>query len=54
MNNQDDVTMKKTKVSVLCYAYLVLVMGVLNNSTIHGYLNGIKTYNYGMLSKQNM
>ena len=40
----------QTKVSVLCNTYLVLVIGVLKNSTIPGYLIGIKTYNHVMLS----
>ena len=37
-------------VSVLCKSYLVLVLGVLNNSPIPGYLTWIKPYNHVMLS----
>ena len=39
-----------TKVSVLCASYLVLVMGLLNNFPIPGYLTWIKTYSHVMLS----
>ena len=35
---------------MLCDAYLVLVLGVLNNSTIPGYLTWIKPYNHIILS----
>ena len=34
---------------MLCNAYLVLVLGVLNNSSIPGYLTWIKPYNHVML-----
>ena len=37
---------------MLCDTYLVLVLGVLNNSPIPGYLTGIKTYNHVKLSNQ--
>ena len=39
-------------VSVLCGAYLVLVMGVLNNYPIPGYLTCIRPYKHVMLSNQ--
>ena len=38
------------KFSVLFDAYLVLVLGVLNNSSNPGYLTWIKPYNHVMLS----
>ena len=37
---------------MLCGAYLVLVLGVLNNSPNTGYLTWIKTFNHVMLLKQ--
>ena len=59
-NNQDKVKMKHfyhikcdynlDKVSVLCNAYLVLVIGVLNNSPNPGYPNWIKPSNHVILS----
>ena len=36
---------------MLCNAYFVIVMGVLNNSPIPGYLTWIKPYNHVILSK---
>ena len=38
------------KVSVLCNAYLVIVLDVLKKSLIPGYLTWIKPYNHVMLS----
>ena len=35
---------------MICDAYLVLVLGVLNNSPNPGYLTWIKPYNHAMLS----
>ena len=35
---------------MICDAYLVLVLGVLNNSPINGDLTWIKPYNHVMLS----
>ena len=62
LNNQDRVTMKPfysiscdpdlMKFSVICGAYLVLVMGVLNNSPNPGHLTWIKPSNHVMLSNQ--
>ena len=40
----------RTRVSVICNAYLVLVLGLLKNSPIPGYLTWIKPYNHVMLS----
>ena len=42
----------KTKVSVLCGGYLVLVLVLLRNFPNPGYLTRIKPYNHVMLSKQ--
>ena len=39
--------------SVLCNAYLVLVLGMLDKYPIPGYLTGIKPYNHVMLSNPN-
>ena len=62
LNNKDKVTIKHfyhiicdtnlEKVSVLCGAHFVLVLGVLDNSPNPGYLTWIKPSDHVMLSNQ--